>query len=48
MEFLQAATQELIWLSEREEAEVTRDWSSSRLSVPVVEEFYKVGEKTNN
>jgi len=42
MEFLQSATQELWWLSEKETAEVTRDWSSSRLNVPSVEEFYKV------
>ncbi|KAH3699009.1 hypothetical protein DPMN_073955 [Dreissena polymorpha] len=43
MEFLQAATQELMWLHEREELEVTRDWSSSRLNVPAIEDFYKVG-----
>lgn len=48
MEFLQAATQELIWLSEKEEIEVTRDWSSSRLDVPTVEEFYKVTIATHN
>lgn len=42
MDFLQAATQEIIWLNEKEEIEVTRDWSSSRLNVPTIDEFYKV------
>lgn len=41
-EFIQAATQELVWLNEKEEIEVTRDWSSRHLNVPTVEEFYKV------
>ena len=41
-EFIQAATQELMWLNEKEEVEVTRDWSSRHLNVPTVEEFYKV------
>ena len=41
-EFIQAATQELMWLNEKEEIEVTRDWSSRHLNVPTVEEFYKV------
>lgn len=48
MEFLQAATQELLWLSEKEEVEVTRDWASSRLNIPAVEEFYKVTIENNS
>ena len=31
-----------MWLNEKEEIEVTRDWSSRHLNVPTMEEFYKV------
>ncbi|KAK3581860.1 hypothetical protein CHS0354_032763 [Potamilus streckersoni] len=40
LEFVQSATQELIWLSEKEEIEVTRDWTSERLNMPV-DQFYQ-------
>lgn len=42
MDFVQSATNELMWLSEKEEREITRDWSSKNLSLPEVEQYYEV------
>ena len=42
-DFLQAATAELMWLSEREEVEVTRDWVSKDLNLADLDEHHKVG-----
>ena len=40
---MKAATTELLWLSEREEAEVSRDWSARNLNMADVQEYYEVG-----
>ena len=42
-DFLQAATAELMWLSEREEVEVARDWLSKDLNLADLDEHHKVG-----
>ena len=42
MDFVQSATNELIWLSEKEEREITRDWSSKNLNLVEVEQYYEV------
>lgn len=42
LDFLQAATQELIWLNEREETELNRDWANKNLNIQEVERYYEV------
>ena len=42
LDFLQAATQELIWLNEREETELNRDWANKSLNIGDVERYYEV------
>lgn len=42
LDFLQAATQELIWLNEREEQELNRDWANKSLNINDVERYYEV------
>ncbi|CAL4125335.1 unnamed protein product, partial [Meganyctiphanes norvegica] len=41
LDFLQAATQELIWLNEREETELNRDWANKSLNINDVEKYYE-------
>ena len=41
-DFIQSATTELIWLNEKEEIEVSRDWSSKSLNVTEIERYYEV------
>ncbi|XP_042210424.1 microtubule-actin cross-linking factor 1-like isoform X40 [Homarus americanus] len=41
LDFLQAATQELIWLNEREEQELNRDWANKSLNITDVERYYE-------
>jgi dystonin len=45
MDFVQSATNELMWLKEKEEREITRDWSSKNLSLVEVEQYYEVRTK---
>nr|QVD39310.1 Dystonin [Schistocerca gregaria] len=40
-DFLQSATNELVWLNDKEETEVTRDWSDKSLNVPALEQYYE-------
>lgn len=42
LDFLQSATNELVWLNDKEETEVTRDWSDKSLNVPALEQYYEV------
>lgn len=42
LDFIQSATNELHWLNEKEEKEVTRDWSDTNLNVQAVEKYYEV------
>lgn len=42
LEFLQVATQELMWLNEREETELSRDWTNKSLNIAEVERYYEV------
>ena len=42
LDFIQSATTELIWLNEKEETELTRDWSSKSLNVTEIERYYEV------
>ncbi len=39
---MQQATLELIWLNEREEAEVSRDWTARNLNMADIQEHYEV------
>lgn len=41
-DFLQSATNELVWLNEKEETEVTRDWSDKHLDLSAVHHYYEV------
>lgn len=41
-DFLQSATNELVWLNEKEETEVTRDWSDKHLDLGSVHHYYEV------
>ncbi|XP_048523579.1 dystonin isoform X31 [Dendroctonus ponderosae] len=40
-DFIQSATRELQWLNEKEETEVTRDWSDVKLDVDGVEKYFE-------
>ncbi|XP_068893478.1 microtubule-actin cross-linking factor 1 isoform X26 [Tenebrio molitor] len=40
-DFIQSATTELQWLNEKEEVEVTRDWSDVKLNTSSVEKYYE-------
>ncbi|KZC14108.1 Dystonin [Dufourea novaeangliae] len=40
-DFIQSATGELVWLSSKEETEVTRDWSDKNLNVQTIEQYYE-------
>ena len=42
LDFIQSATTELIWLNEKEEMEISRDWSSKSLNVTEIERYYEV------
>lgn len=42
LDFIQTATNELIWMNEKEEVEVSRDWSSKSLNIPDIEDYQKV------
>ena len=42
LEFMDSATRELIWLSQKEEMEISRDWSSKGLQVSEIEDYYQV------
>ena len=42
MEFLQAATDQLLWLSEKENVELIRDWTSKDLNVEVLSDYARV------
>lgn len=41
-DFIQSATTELMWLNEKEEIEMSRDWSSKSLNVADVQRYYEV------
>ncbi|XP_075219795.1 dystonin-like protein short stop isoform X24 [Lycorma delicatula] len=40
-DFLQSATNQLVWLNEKEEVEVTRDWSNRDVNIPSLEQYYE-------
>lgn len=42
LDFIQSATNELHWLNEKEEIEVTRDWSDTNMNTQAVEKYYEV------
>lgn len=42
LDFIQSATNELQWLNEKEEIEVTRDWSDKNMNLQAVEKYYEV------
>ncbi|XP_025831436.1 plectin [Agrilus planipennis] len=41
LDFIQSATNELNWLSEKEEVEVSRDWSDTKMNLKGVEKYYE-------
>lgn len=42
VDFLRDATAELMWLSEKEETEISRDWSAKGLNPSELEKYYEV------
>lgn len=42
LDFIQSATNELVWLNEKEETEVSRDWADKNLNVQQIESYYEV------
>lgn len=42
LDFVQAATKELMWLDEKEEIEESRDWSAKNMDIAELEKYYKV------
>ena len=42
VEFMHSATQELIWLNEKEETELSRDWSARDLAIQDIQEYHTV------
>ncbi|XP_025411352.1 dystonin isoform X7 [Sipha flava] len=40
-DFLQSATNQLIWLNEKEEIELNRDWSDKDLNIPSIRQYYE-------
>ncbi len=40
---MKEATQELLWMSQKEENELSRDWADKNLDVNELEEYRKVG-----
>ncbi|CAG0912336.1 unnamed protein product [Notodromas monacha] len=40
-DFIQSATTELIWLNEKEEAEIRRDWGARNLDLVEIEQYYE-------
>ncbi|XP_061380488.1 microtubule-actin cross-linking factor 1 isoform X17 [Danaus plexippus] len=40
-EFLQSATAELNWLSEKEQVELARDWADPHINLPAVQHYYE-------
>lgn len=47
-DFLQSASNHLVWLNEKEEIEVTRDWSDRDLNIQNIQQYYHVSEEENN
>ena len=45
-DFIQSATTELIWLNEKEEVEIARDWSAKSLNIAEIERYYEVMSRT--
>lgn len=41
-DFLQSASNHLVWLNEKEEIELTRDWSDRDLNLANVQQYYHV------
>ena len=39
---MKEATEELLWMSQKEETEVSRDWSDNDLELEEIEEYRKV------
>lgn len=44
-DFLQSATNELVWLNEKEDTEVTRDWSDKNMNLHSVQNYYEVSSE---
>lgn len=42
LDFIQSATKELQWLNEKEEEEITRDWSDTKMNVNSIEKHFEV------
>ncbi|XP_014207647.1 plectin-like [Copidosoma floridanum] len=40
--FVQSATNELVWLNEKEETELSRDWSDDKLEIRSLEQYYEL------
>lgn len=42
MDFVQSCTNQLLWLSEKEKIELSRDWASKELNTQAIEQYYEV------
>ncbi|XP_074641306.1 uncharacterized protein LOC141899052 [Tubulanus polymorphus] len=45
LEFIQAATKELMWLNDKEESEISRDWTSKNLQISEIEKYYEFNKQ---
>lgn len=43
--YVEEATRELIWLNDKEDTEITRDWSSRDLHVQQLEHYHQVSSQ---
>lgn len=41
-DFLQSATNELMWLNEKEDTEISRDWTDKDLNLTNIHHYYEV------
>jgi len=45
--FIEQSSDELAWLSEKEEIEISRDWSSQNLQLQELEDYFEVSHCCN-
>lgn len=46
LDYIQTATSELMWLNEKEDTEVSRDWSARNLKLVEIEQYQEVRNTT--
>lgn len=48
LDYIQTATAELMWLNEKEDMEVSRDWSAKNLKIVDIEQYREVCAQFRN